>query len=150
VVPPHWAMCHLVIGPSHVMPSACPSAFPVSMYSATSSFLVQLPHHHLYMPMSSSIQCHIIIRTVPHHRSVQCHVSSMPSSSSSMSPVIPPHVTSMYSAMCHLRTVPCVTSVQCHVSLFYWSKSPLKMPKMTDTWHVLVLPCVMLMSHHHD
>jgi hypothetical protein len=98
---------------------------------ATSACLVNyhiiictVPRHRSYSATSLSIQCHVIIRIMPHH-----HLYS------SMSSFVQPRVTSVQchiifrTSTCHLHTVPHVNSVQCHVSLPYHANSSRKRQK---------------------
>jgi hypothetical protein len=119
VSPHHWPEPH-----QHAMLAAM-STYPISCHIILPS---QLSCHHPYNATSSSVQCHVIIRTVPCHctynatssyvhfhaiiRTVPCHI-----------PYI--HVSPPYSATCHFHIVPHVTSILCQLSP--------KMPKMTDT-----------------
>jgi hypothetical protein len=113
VVPPHWATCHLVIGPNHITmhshiphvicmtTSSCPISSTCHLYGH-----VSLPHHCSYGATSSSVYCHVIVHTMPHHppynatsTSVQCHINICTATCH--------HATSlMYSATCHFHTGP--------------------------------------------
>jgi hypothetical protein len=119
VVPPHWATCHLAIGPIHV--------------TATSAFLVNFHMSSVQATTSSSVLphvictvCHIIIYTATcHPYSFPCHHPYFHSSSV--------WTTTCHPTMCHFHTMPHVTSVQCQLST--------KTPKRLDTCQLLVLPC---------
>jgi hypothetical protein len=119
VLPPHWAMCDLIIGPSHII----------------------MPHqplcHHSYSATSSSLWFHIIIHTIPCHcpysatpLSIQCHVNirkvprQYPYNSTSTS--ILPHVTLPCQHLyCHVS--PChigIRTSMCHLTTFHFRIMP--------------------------
>jgi hypothetical protein len=141
VAPSDWAMCHPVIHPYHtVIVQSC----TVNMHSqlpchrrTTQSPVQSAAMSHSYNPVTlpchirtTQSPCHVIIHTTqsPCHVSFRtthchlyCHVSACHWATSCMD--------------CH------VSSVQCHVSNPYWCQLSPKMPNLSDTCHLLVMPC---------
>jgi hypothetical protein len=147
--PHHWpepcqpATCHSIVATCH-------------MYG--------LPHVSLYNPCNRHISRHVSFVWLPCHRTTLPHQHLiLPrqhpyyhiTTSICISMSLPNHLprvihtvatSSFHIATCHVHIVPRVTSIRCNMSLFYWAKSPLKKPKMSDTCQLLVFPCLMMMS----
>jgi hypothetical protein len=129
VAPPHWAMCHLAIGPSHVTActmSACTVIVRlprvicmdchVIVWTAMCQFVLSMSSPHQTLPR-------VICTTLPCHRIRPCHVSSISLPIIICTATSPSHVIHV---SCHVMyhfhiifVLPCVTSIQCHVSPLY-------------------------------
>jgi hypothetical protein len=107
VVPPHWAMCHLAIGPSHV--TAC----HVSLHSHRTTATCHRTYDPAHVIVHTSIMyCHIILLYCHVSHLSPCHVSSYEFPCHMYC-----HVSCVaYSATCHFCTVPRVTFVLVQLS----------------------------------
>jgi hypothetical protein len=124
-----------VVAPGHSGLAPTDRTIQSPAQSATTSSFVQprhLPRHMSY----NHVSCHVIICTT-----MCCAMSS--SIQSNYHPYY--HMLACYWAMscmdCH---VSCLYNAMCQI--FIGPNQPLKIPKITTTWHVLVLPCILLTS----
>jgi hypothetical protein len=125
VAPSDWAMCHLVIHLYGIVNiHSVHSQLPHHLSS-------QLPHQHLYFPFILPCQHPYNPVTLPHHHSYSYMSYVLPCVSLPLG-----HV--MYDLPCVICTLPCGNSVLVQLNP--------KMPKSSNTCHLLVLLRVLLMS----
>jgi hypothetical protein len=132
MVPSDWATCHPVIGPYDPVTNTIinPVTFHITcrttMCHAMSASI--LPHHHLYCPITLPHQLSYSPATLPRQHLYNDLSFILQCVSLSLG-----HV--MYRMPRVIHTLP-------HVNFILVQLSP-KTPKLSDTCHLLVLPCVL-------